>query len=97
MKVDVRDMVRACIACQPSKVSKHNRAPVQKSKAPDARFESIHVDIAGPLEVSSGYSYLLTVIDRFSRQFEAISFRLVAQYGVSFIRCFFYIFVDARQ
>ena len=72
MKVDIRDMVRVYIACQQSKISKHNQAPLQKFKAPDARFDSIHVDIVGPLEVSSGYSYLLTVIDRFSRQFEAI-------------------------
>ena len=72
MKVDIRDMVRSCIACQKSKISKYNRAPLQKFKASGARFESIHVDIAGPLEVSSGYGYLLTVIDRFSRQFEAI-------------------------
>ena len=54
MKADVRDMVRTCIACQQRKVSKHNRAPLQKFKAPDARLESIHVDIVGPLEVSSG-------------------------------------------
>ena len=72
MKVDIRDMVRACIACQQSKISKHNRAPLQKFKTPDARFESIHVDIVGPLEVNSGYSYFLTVINRFSRQFVAI-------------------------
>ena len=72
MKVDIRGMVRACIACQQSKISKHNRAPSQKFKAPDGRFESIPVDNVGPLEVSLGYNYLLTVIDRFSRQFEAI-------------------------
>ena len=49
MKVDIRDMVRACIACQQSKVSKYNRAPLRKFKAPDARFESIHVDLAAQM------------------------------------------------
>ncbi|XP_049799996.1 uncharacterized protein LOC126235316, partial [Schistocerca nitens] len=31
------------------------------------RFDHVHVDIIGPLSTSEGYSYCLTVIDRFTR------------------------------
>ena len=39
---------------------------------PDARFAAIHLDLVGPLPESEGHSYLLTVVDRFSRWMEAI-------------------------
>ncbi len=37
-----------------------------------ARFDSIHLDLVGPLPHSHGYSYLLTVIDRFTKWPEAL-------------------------
>ena len=39
---------------------------------PDARFSAIHLDLVGPLPESEGHSYLLTVVDRYSRWMEAI-------------------------
>lgn len=35
------------------------------------RFEHIHVDIVGPLLVSQGFRYCLTIVDRFTRWPEA--------------------------
>ncbi len=35
------------------------------------RFDAIHLDLVGPLPVSNGYKYILTVIDRFTRWPEA--------------------------
>ena len=46
--------------------------PLAKFTLPSARFESIHLDLVGPLPPSRGYPYLLTVIDRFTRWPEAI-------------------------
>ena len=37
-----------------------------------ARVQSIHIDIVGPLPVNQGHTYLLTVIDRFTRWPETI-------------------------
>ena len=34
---------------------------------PDSRFDKVHLDIIGPLTLSKEFSYLLTVIDRFTR------------------------------
>lgn len=41
-------------------------------KVPDQTFEQIHIDIVGPLPVSQGFKYCLTMVDRFSRWPEAI-------------------------
>ena len=63
---------KQCKACQSSKVQTHIRAPLERFKVPQHRFDHIHVDLVGPLPPSHGFTHLLTVIDRFSRWPEAI-------------------------
>ena len=46
-------------------------------KAPNKRFSHIHVNIVGPLPVSHGYSYLLSIICRFTRHVELVPLRYV--------------------
>ena len=46
--------------------------PLGTFATPDARFDNIHIDIVGPLPPSSGHTYILTCIDRFTRWPEAI-------------------------
>ena len=55
-----------------SKNSRHVKTPLQSFPYPDARFQSIHVDIVGLLPPSQGCSYLLTCVDRYTRWPEAI-------------------------
>ncbi|XP_011870093.1 PREDICTED: uncharacterized protein LOC105563257, partial [Vollenhovia emeryi] len=43
-----------------------------KLSTPDGRFDHVHMDIVGPLHPSNGFTYCLTIIDRFSRWPEAI-------------------------
>lgn len=42
------------------------QTPIGTFSNPDARFKHIHLDIVGPLSSYQGYSYILTIADRFS-------------------------------
>nr|VZI36818.1 unnamed protein product [Spirometra erinaceieuropaei] len=72
MHKDLKAWTRACIACQRSKIQRHNTAPIGTFPGPGARFSHVHLDIVGPLPLSNGCSYLLTCVDRFTRWPEAI-------------------------
>lgn len=63
--------VKSCINCQTSKVNRHTKTPLGDFEVPRGRFEHIHIDIVGPLPPSHGYSYILTVVERFTRWPEA--------------------------
>lgn len=63
---------RECTDCQKCKVSRHTHSPISSFPSPSQRFSHVHMDIVGPLPISSGYRYCLTVIDRFTRWPEAI-------------------------
>ncbi|KAL7305110.1 hypothetical protein TKK_0002517 [Trichogramma kaykai] len=69
---DVALYCKACIPCQQSKITRHNKPAPMHFDAPDSKFQHIHVDLVGPLPEVQGYSYLLTMIDRFSRWPEAV-------------------------
>jgi hypothetical protein len=68
---DCKQFVRNCIQCQRFKTTRHTTSPLGSFALPNQRFDHIHVDIVGPLPPSDGFTYCLTVIDRFSRWPEA--------------------------
>jgi cleavage and polyadenylation specificity factor subunit 1 len=72
MRSNITNWTKACMSCQRSKVTKHNKTPIQKINVPAAKFSEISIDIVGPLEESDNMRYLLTIMDRFSRWCEAI-------------------------
>ena len=72
MARDIRLWARTCVACQRAKVSQHIVAPLMPLPMPAKRFDSLHVDLVGPLPESQGFTYLLTIVDRFTRWSEAI-------------------------
>jgi transposase InsO family protein len=94
---DVAAMCRDCQQCQRGKVHKQPAAPLQAIPVPARKFSHVHVDLVGPLPASSdGHVYLLTIINRSTRWFEAVPLRnmeastcedafianLVARFGV---------------
>ena len=72
LKTDIVMWCRECEDCQKSKVSTHVKSEWQKRELPDRRFQSVHIDLVGPLPVCEGYRYFFTCIDRFTRWAEAI-------------------------
>lgn len=83
MNRDVGVWVRQCIQCQKSKIHRHTHAPVQPVTIPKCRFEHIHIDLVGPLPPADQFSYLLTVVDRFSRWPEAYPLRNITVESVA--------------
>jgi hypothetical protein len=62
---------RACLSCQQGKIHDHARLPLQPIPIPQRRFSNLHIDVVGPLQYSSGFNYIFTVIDRTSKWMEA--------------------------
>ena len=55
-----------------NKVHRHNKANVETISNDVPKFSSIHLDLVGPLPPNKRCSYLLTIIDRFTRWPEVI-------------------------
>ena len=72
MKTDIAEYVRSCHSCQSTKANKLKPPNFGEFPVPQKRFSHIHVDICGPLPPSRGYKYLLSVICRNTRFFDAI-------------------------
>ena len=72
MNKDIGLWTRACQPCQKNKTQRHTRTPYQSFLTPDSRFDQINIDIVGPLPMCEGYTYILTMIDRYTRWPEAI-------------------------
>lgn len=64
---DCTTWARSCPDCQRSKIHRHTSAPLTSLQTPSDRFSHVHMDLIGPLPLSSGYRYCLTIIDRFTR------------------------------
>lgn len=71
IRKDVKRFVQECIACQRAQICRHNKSPLAKYEIPNQRFEHVNMDII-KLTPSNGYTYVLTMIDRFSRWPEAV-------------------------
>ncbi|XP_064468552.1 uncharacterized protein LOC135379836 [Ornithodoros turicata] len=72
MAKDIQVWTSRCITCQRTKIVRHTRPPPGKFLPPDRRFQIIHIDLVGPLPHSSGFRYILTMVDRFTRWPEAV-------------------------
>ena len=64
---DVSNWASNCLACQSAKVTRHQHSPLQKIPVPVRRFDHLHLDLVGPLKLSNGFSYAMTVVDRTTR------------------------------
>ncbi len=73
MRADMASGCRDCVVCQPAKVTKQPRAPVQSIPIPSRRFSHMPVDLVGSFAASEdGFLYLMTMMDHTTRWLEAI-------------------------
>lgn len=72
MHRDIATWCKSCIECQQSKISRNVKTIPSHFAPPDGRFDQVHIDIVGPLPNCEGYTYCLTMMDRFSRWVEAV-------------------------
>ena len=72
MHTDISFWARSCIACQKTKVHRHTKPPLGSFPLPSCRFDRLHLDLCGLLPPSRGCTYLLTMVDRYTRWPEVI-------------------------
>ena len=77
MRNDIKLWVKQCPLCQEHKVNRHTKPPLIHFPT-GARFETLHLDLVGPLPPDNGYTYIMTMIDRKTRWFEAIPLRSIS-------------------
>ena len=58
---------RACVPCQAFEFQQHIRAPLKLFQMPGCHFDHIRIDLVGPLPASGRFTYLLIVVNRFTR------------------------------
>jgi transposase InsO family protein len=80
MRREIKAFCRECEECQKQKVTRHTVSPSAAFALPSNRFETIHLDIVGPLPIpvhagdataTTSARYLLTMIDRCTNWLEA--------------------------
>ena len=71
IRKDCRLWARTCQPCQRLKIFRHIKTPPAEFPLPHGRFLHVHIDLIGPLSVSSGFRYCLTAVERFTRWPEA--------------------------
>ena len=72
LKKDVGEWTHYCLICQRSKITKHTSAPISPFFSTPTRLDYIHIDLIGPLPISNGNQYCLTMIDRATRWPEVV-------------------------
>ena len=78
MWVEVKELVRTCGGCQRAARNTNARAPLQPLPCVGEPFHLVAFDLVGPIPKSvSGYRYVLTMMDMFTKYPEAIPLKRV--------------------
>ena len=72
MRAYIKEKCRSCLACQKSKITRHNKTPLKTFQDPPGRFQVWHIDLSGPLPNSGNCQYLFACTDRYTRWIEAV-------------------------
>lgn len=91
MNKSIKNWCRECQHCQQAKITTHSKSTVKPFSLPSSRFQTVHIDIAGPLlpvknpndPYFAPYRYILTCIDRSTRWIEACPLSEITAKAVS--------------
>jgi len=73
MENDITTYVKGCESCQRNKIiHQKRRTELRPHDIPDQPWESISVDLIGPIPESKGHNAILAVIDRYSKMIRLI-------------------------
>ena len=64
---DVKEWVNLCQLCESVKTKQHIQTPIKSYLPSNQAFDDLNIAIIGPLPVSKGYRYILTLSDRFTK------------------------------
>ena len=68
MAADIKEWCQQCVACQQSKVTRHQKSTPESIIIPQISFLHVHVDLVGPWPTTcAGYRNMLTMLDRSAR------------------------------
>lgn len=81
---DVKGWVASCVGRQCAEVHWHTKAPLEPFLVPGRRFDHVNVDLVGPISPSKGFTYLLTMVDRTTRLFEAVPLSSATSVNVAY-------------
>jgi RNase H-like domain found in reverse transcriptase/Integrase zinc binding domain len=76
MAKQITEWAAECLPCQQANPEVHAQPPPAAIAVPAHCFTHINIDMVGPLPVSSGFTHLLTIIDRSSHWREAVPLSL---------------------
>jgi len=76
MRSDVKIWTEQCIPCQKYKTSRKLSPPLYHFPT-TSRFETVHIDLVGPLPLDRGFQYILTMLDRATRWPEAVPLKTI--------------------
>jgi cleavage and polyadenylation specificity factor subunit 1 len=71
MRQDVKTWTSQCTLCQRYKTIRKVTPPITHYPT-TSRFETVHIDLVGPLPSDRGFEYVFTMLDRASRWQEAV-------------------------
>ena len=72
MPAYINEKCRSCIACQKSKITRHNKAPIKSYQEPPGRLQVWQIDLSGSLPNNNSCRYLFTCTDCYTRWMEAV-------------------------
>ena len=68
----VNQWAKECLVCKRSKIQRHKHVSPETFDVPEKRLSHIQVDLVDLFPPSSGFTYLFTITDRYTRWSETI-------------------------